>query len=106
MSGQTFTTCKMYSQRTKRDHETYLRESMDIPPIVGQQNKLIKFMIKVPQAMTHLDAYEKLLQCELTERSYGNEYQCVPYMYIQQNISESKMAAVRRSLCLMLTIFT
>ena len=54
--------------------------------------------------MPLLDAYEKLLQCEFTERSYRNEYQCVSC--IQQRISEFKMAAVRRSLCLVLTIFT
>ena len=37
-----------------------------------------EFMIKVPQAMFQFDAYEKLLQCEFTDLSYRNEYQCVP----------------------------
>ena len=51
---------------------------MDLPPTVGQ--KIKKNMRKVPQAMSVLDAYEILLQCEFTERSYRKEYQCVPFI--------------------------
>ena len=37
--GPTFTTRKIYSQRTKRDHETYPWKSMDLPPTVGHEIK-------------------------------------------------------------------
>ena len=40
--GPPFTTCKMYDQRTKRDHETRPRKSMDLPPTVGQKIKKVE----------------------------------------------------------------
>ena len=63
----------MYSQRTKRDHETYESTANS-----RSENK--EFMSEVPQAMSKLDAYKKLLQYEFTERSSRNGYQCVPYI--------------------------
>ena len=58
-------------------------------------------MIKVPQAMFQLDPYEKVYRTKLSQRI------SVRYFHLaKKKKSALKMSAVRRSLSLMLTIFS
>ena len=74
---------------------------MDLLPTVGQKikNLLSKFNKQCLSFMLR-ENYDNANQRMKLSKVYHCNSQ------IKQNFSESKMAAVRRSLCLMLTVFT